>query len=65
MNDLKAQVFHDALVPTMPKGPDGITIQYPERFCDWMNKLDPHDCECEWVSPYGFAIASGCKVHDS
>ncbi len=61
---LMASTFHDASVGTFPRGPDGKTPQYPQRFCDWMNVIDPHDCGCEWMAPYGFVIEAGCPEHD-
>jgi hypothetical protein len=65
MNTL-AQTFHDALVGTFPRGPDGKTPQYPPRFCEWMNRVDNRvgGCECQWVAPYGFVVAAGCPNHD-
>ena len=63
-----AQTFHDALVDTFPRGPDGKTPQYPQRFCDWMNKIDDRvhcdEFECLWQSPYGFVVEAGCPKHD-
>ena len=65
--NMLAQTFHDALVGTFPIGPDGKTPQYPQRFCEWMNVADERvngNCECQWVSPYGFVVEANCQEHD-
>lgn len=62
------QTFHDALVDSFPRGPDGKTPQYPYRFCEQMNIIDDRvrfaGCGCGWVAPYGFVVEAGCPEHD-
>ncbi len=55
-------------VNDMRRGPNGITPQFTQEFCDHMNKADLRmrgvDCECEWMPPYGWVVEGGCKYHD-
>jgi hypothetical protein len=42
--------------------------EYSPFVCHQMNMFDQRarecDCECAWVSPYGFVPEAGCPQHD-
>jgi hypothetical protein len=41
--------------------------EYPPFVCHIMNMFDPRarrECECAWISPYGFVIEAGCSEHE-